>query len=98
MGTWGHGVLRVCSDVSRPVFTWWYPCCDFSHSHATPDKERECLCRRIQNNRQKGTKMCNDFCQNIGENCTETYDMIKIPFEEDSTDRTLVLEWFRCFK
>ena len=38
------------------------------------------------------------FCQNVGKTCIETYDVIKMAFEEVSMSRTQVFEWFRCFK
>jgi hypothetical protein len=38
------------------------------------------------------------FCQNLEENSTETYDMIKMAFREDSIGRNKDFEWFCCFK
>jgi hypothetical protein len=43
-------------------------------------------------------RVCIKLCQNVGKTCTETYDMIKMAFGEDSVSRTQVFEWFRCFK
>jgi hypothetical protein len=39
-----------------------------------------------------------NFCQKLEENCTETYDMIKVAFREDSMGRSRVFEWFRPVK
>ena len=38
------------------------------------------------------------FCQNLRNICTETYDIIKMAFGEDSVCRAQVLGWFHCFK
>ena len=58
MGTQGRGFFSACSDKSRPVRSW-YRRSSFSQSHAIPDKEWECLCRRrrIQNDREQGTSV-----------------------------------------
>lgn len=38
------------------------------------------------------------FCQKLDENCTETYDMVKVAFGEDSMGHSQVFEWFRRIK
>ena len=55
-----------------------YPQRSFSHSHATRDKERECLCRRrTRNYRENGTTSVHSVLSECGESCAETNDMIK---------------------
>ena len=75
--------------MSPPVRTC-YTHSSFSASRVAPDKEWDCLCCRIQNDRKNWTKMCISFCQNLEENRTETCDMIKVAFAEDSMSRTQV--------
>jgi hypothetical protein len=40
---------------------------------------------------------CIKVCQKLGKICTETYNMIKMAFREDSMSDTQVLEWIRRF-
>ena len=42
--------------------------------------------------------MCIKFYQKLGKTCTETHNMIKIAFREDSMSCTQVFEWCRCFR
>jgi hypothetical protein len=38
------------------------------------------------------------FCQKLGKTYTETYNMTKMAFGEDSTSHTQVIEWFCHFQ
>jgi hypothetical protein len=69
-----------------------YPQRSFSHSHATRDKERECLCRRrTRNYRENGTTSVHSVLSECGESCTETNDMIK--WLSESIPRAIVKCW-----
>ena len=38
------------------------------------------------------------FCYKLGKTFTETFDMIKLVYGDDSLSRTQCYEWFRRFK
>jgi len=38
------------------------------------------------------------FCVKIGKYVTETFEMLKITFEEEAMCRTQTYEWWKCFK
>jgi len=42
--------------------------------------------------------VCIVFCQKLGKTCTETYNMTKMAFREDSMSHTQVFEWFCHFQ
>lgn len=47
---------------------------------------------------EKREQVCIKFCKKLGKTCTETYNIIKMAFTEDSTSHTQVFEWFCHFK
>ena len=70
-GTQGRAVSRARSGLSRPVRTW-HTRCSISHSHVTPDKDRQYLvfvALRITEKMEQ--KLCKKFCQSTGKTCTE---------------------------
>jgi hypothetical protein len=78
-----HSILQVCSGTSQPIHTW-YPCSSFSHSHATPDKVRECLHHHCTQNYWETKRQCIKFCQNLGKICTEIYNTHALPADHSS--------------
>ncbi|KAL4098969.1 hypothetical protein QTP88_023475 [Uroleucon formosanum] len=43
-------------------------------------------------------RVCIKFCLKLGKNATETYEMIKTAFGDDSLSRSKIFEWFKRFK
>jgi HTH domain in Mos1 transposase len=41
---------------------------------------------------------CIKFCFKIGKNATETFELIKLAFEDVSLSRCVTIDWFKCFK
>jgi len=56
-----------------------------------------CVVVAFGTNENKG-RVCINFCQKVGNTCSETYNMMKMAFGEDSISRSLFFEMFRRFK
>lgn len=70
-GTQGRDVSRARSGLSRPVRTW-HTRCSISHSHVTPDKDRQYLifvALRITEKTEQ--KVCKNFVKAHKKTCTE---------------------------
>jgi len=58
----------------------------------------QCSCYQHIPHDQKNEQMWIKFYQKLGKTCTETYNMIKMAFWEESISHTQVFEWCHCFK
>ena len=43
-------------------------------------------------------RICMKFCVKTGKSVTETFEMLKIAFREESIGRTQTYEWYKHFK
>jgi hypothetical protein len=69
------------------------------HSHATPNKEREVFVSLSHSDLPtKWNEYVLSFVKIYKKTCTETLNMIKVAFVEDSMSHTQVFEWFCSFK
>jgi hypothetical protein len=61
-------------------------------------KRSVCVAVTLRITKKMKQQVHTKFYQNLGKSCTETYNMIKTVFREDSMNHIQVLEWFHWFK
>ena len=58
----------------------------------------DCVVASFGMTENKEQRVCINFCQKVANTCSETYDMMKMAFGENSISRSQVFEMFSRFK